>query len=431
MLMPAAAGFRLRQRPNDPQKISRDGRRWRQAFGHNSGNAARLHAFDKTLPSALRDEDLHPIQRMLAAFEMVDGLILGQIDARRFHGILSRYRLVHQEAGSMTGMARNGGEILTGDGEFHEKLRQLTRDECYSVMCLQAIIQGRTEGRGGSEKTMPHKVIRALMQDGLILTDGGMGTALQARGLSLGAIPEIWNITQPEDVAGVTAGYAAAGARLVLSNTFGANRWRLREHARHISEINQAGVLLARKGAAGKALVFASIGPSGKRSDAIAKDEMAEGFAEQIDSIAKAKPDGLVIETMTQLGEALIALDAAKRTDLPVIAAMTFGFGTTPEDAIPALIAAGADVVGANCGNGPVEFSGLCSRIKEIAGATPVWMKPNAGLPKIENGKARYDLTPQDFASHARALRDAGANFIGGCCGTTADHIRAIREKLF
>jgi methionine synthase I (cobalamin-dependent) len=268
------------------------------------------------------------------------------------------------------------------------------------------------------------------MQDGLVLTDGAMGTALQTCGLPLGAIPELWNLTQPEDVAGVTAAYVAAGARIVLSNTFGANRWRLREHGNHLSVLNQAGVLLARKGAARNAFVFAAIGPSGTRAGEVTTTELAEGFEEQVDAIAQAKPDGLVIETMTQLSEALIAVKAAKRTDLPVIASMTFGFGTSPEEAIPALIAAGADVVGANCGNGPAEFPALCVSIKNFAGATPVWMKPNAGFPKIENGKAHYDLSPQEFAKQALALRKAGADFIGGCCGTMADHIQAIKKAL-
>lgn len=286
---------------------------------------------------------------------------------------------------------------------------------------------------------MVHALIDKLRSHTPVITDGAWGTQLQARGLPIGQAPDLWNLSRPDAVVAVGSAYVAAGSRIILTNTFGGNRIRLADAggADRVNEINRAGVLLSRQAAGDDALVFASIGPSGKLLPAgeISEEELAAVFAEQVKALAAANPDGLVVETMQDLTEALIALAAAKATGLPVVVSMSFDsgpkrdrtiMGTTPEQAATALCAAGADVVGGNCGRGIEDYADLCARLKSAAGDCAVWVKPNAGLPSVKDGKAVYDTAPEDFASHLPDVLAAGANFVGGCCGTTPDFIRAL-----
>jgi methionine synthase I (cobalamin-dependent) len=170
----------------------------------------------------------------------------------------------------------------------------------------------------------------------------------------------------------------------------------------------------------------------------VGEDELQAVFAEQAAAIAAAGADGIVVETMTDPAEAKLAVAAARQTGLPVVACMCFDsgphhdrtmMGTTPEQAAEILAAAGADAVGANCGQGIEGFAEICRRMKAAAGL-PVWIKANAGLPEIEDGQAVYRQTPQQFAEFLPALIDAGASFVGGCCGTSPAFIQAVREKL-
>ena len=290
---------------------------------------------------------------------------------------------------------------------------------------------------------MSHPFIDKLVRHAPVVTDGAWGTQLQARGLQPGDVPDLWNLSNPDAVAAVAAAYVAAGSQIILTNTFGANRFRLSEAdaADKVREINAAGVALSKKAAGEDALVFASIGPSGKLlvSGDVSEDELTAAFAEQAEAIAGAGPDGIVIETMQDIQEAAIAIAAAKTTGLPVVATMVFDsgkdldrtmMGTTPEQAAEALAKAGADVIGANCGQGIAGFVAICARLKAASHGLPVWIKANAGLPTIESGKTVYATTAEDFAAHVPAVIAAGASFIGGCCGTSPDFIAKVKAAL-
>jgi 5-methyltetrahydrofolate--homocysteine methyltransferase len=290
---------------------------------------------------------------------------------------------------------------------------------------------------------MSHPVIDKLVRQAPVITDGAWGTQLQARGLQPGEAPDLWNLSNPMVVEAVAKAYVAAGSQIVLTNTFGANRFRLAEAdaADKVREINTSGVVLSKNAAGDDALVFASIGPSGKLliSGDVTEDDLVAGFAEQAEAIAAAKPDGIVIETMQDIQEAQIAIAAAKTTGLPVVASMVFDsgkdldrtiMGATPEQVAAALANAGADVVGANCGQGIAGFVAICKRLCAASHGVPVWIKANAGLPRIENGKTVYAITAAEFAAQVPAVIAAGASFIGGCCGTSPDFISKIAATL-
>lgn len=266
---------------------------------------------------------------------------------------------------------------------------------------------------------------------------------MQARGLGLGEFPDSWNLLHPERVAEVARAYVEAGSQVILTNTFGANRVRLgedREACAKLREMNTAGVRLSRDAAAGRARVFASIGPSGKLllSGEVTADDLQAAFLEQAKALAEGGADAIVVETMSDLEEAKLAVGAARATGLPVVACMVFDsgkqkdrtmMGTTPEQAAQALTEAGADVVGANCGQGIAGFVGICRRLR-AATERPIWIKPNAGLPVMVDGRAQYVTSPEEFAAQVPALIEAGASFVGGCCGTAPEFITATKSVL-
>lgn len=277
---------------------------------------------------------------------------------------------------------------------------------------------------------------------GVILTDGAWGTQLQARGLGPDELPDFWNLSHPDRVEEVARAYVEAGSEIILTNTFRANRLVVaeRDPAADIAALNRAGVEISRRAAQGKARVFASMGPSGKLllTGAVTEDQLRAAFAEQAQALAEAGADGIVIETMSDLAEAAIAVAAAKATGLTVVACMVFDsgknkdrtmMGATPEQAAEALAAAGADVIGANCGSGIAGYVPICRRLR-AATRLPVWIKPNAGLPELTGGQVVYRTTPEEFARHIPDLVEAGASYIGGCCGTTPEFIRAARRVL-
>jgi 5-methyltetrahydrofolate--homocysteine methyltransferase len=285
--------------------------------------------------------------------------------------------------------------------------------------------------------------IQSAIAHGPVLTDGAWGTQLQARGLAPGEVPDLWNLAHPDRVAAVARAYVEAGSQIILTNTFGANRLRLADsgNAERVREINEAGARISRTAADKRALVFASIGPSGKMlmNGDVTEDELRAAFTEQAQALAQGGADGLVVETMQDLAEARIATAAAKATGLPVVACMVFDsgkdkdrtmMGNTPEQAATGLLEAGADVVGANCGQGIAGFVNICARLKAAANGHPVWIKANAGLPQMRDGKSVYTTTPAEFVGHAPAVLAAGASFIGGCCGTSPEFIRALHQLL-
>jgi methionine synthase I (cobalamin-dependent) len=278
--------------------------------------------------------------------------------------------------------------------------------------------------------------LREWLKNGLLITDGAWGTELQARGLPSGVTPDSWNLTQPDRVESVARAYAEAGSQVVLTNTFRANAVAMHGSSEaDLDAINRAGVALSRR-AAGQALVFASIGPTGKilLSGEISAEQASAAFAAQAASLAAAGADALLIETMSDMEEARLAVTAAKSTGLPVLASFAFDsgknkdrtmMGATPEAVAAAMVEAGADAVGANCGVGVEQAVPICRRLR-AACDLPLWIKPNAGLPTIEGRSLRYNTSAEFFASHYAALRDAGAAFLGGCCGSTPDFIRAL-----
>ena len=278
--------------------------------------------------------------------------------------------------------------------------------------------------------------LREWLANGLLITDGAWGTQLQARGLPPGANPDTWNLTHPEEVEAVARAYAVAGSQVILTNTFRANAVAMKGVAEaDLDAINRAGVALSRQ-AAGPALVFASIGPTGKMllSGEMSSEEATAAFAAQSQSLAAAGADALLIETMSDIAEARLAVQAARLTGLPVIVSFAFDsgknkdrtmMGATPEAVAVAMAEAGADAVGANCGVGVELAVPICQRLR-AACDLPLWIKPNAGLPTLEGSGLRYGTTAEFFASHYTALRDAGAAFLGGCCGSTPEFIRAL-----
>ncbi len=285
------------------------------------------------------------------------------------------------------------------------------------------------------------KLINELLSDAPVLTDGAWGTEMQSRGLQAGDCPDNWNLSHPDRVEEVARAYVKAGSRIILTNTFGANRIMLARHelAGKVQEINRAGVEISRRAAGGRARVFASMGPCGKLlfAEEVSEQEVARAFEEQVRALADTGADAIVVETMSELAEARLAVEAAGATGLPVVACMTFDsgrdhdrtmMGTTPEEAASVLTAAGADVVGANCGQGAEGYVLICKRLRTMTDL-PIWIKPNAGLPEVSDGKLHYSETPQSFAGHAQTLVEAGANFIGGCCGTTPEFIRELVKR--
>ncbi len=275
-----------------------------------------------------------------------------------------------------------------------------------------------------------------------VIIDGAWGTQIQRRGLEAGDCPDAWNLTHPSEVEQVARSYVEAGSRIILTNTFGASRIMLERHGleRMAREINRAGAAISRKAAADKAYVFGSIGPSGRllMMGETTEEELSTAFTEQAMALAEGGAHGIVVETMSDLTEAKLAVVAARKTGLPVVASMVYDsgkeydrtmMGTTPEQAAQELAEAGADVIGANCGLGIEYFSVVCKRLL-AATSLPVWIKPNAGLPEVIEGKVVYHTTPEQFAAHAVNIRDGGAQFIGGCCGTNPEFIRALVQSL-
>ncbi len=279
------------------------------------------------------------------------------------------------------------------------------------------------------------------LQGGPLLSDGAWGTELIARGLEPGTCPDVWNLSNPDAVAGVARAYVEAGSRVILTNTFRANPVSLpAEFAERAAEINAAGVRISKSAAAGRALVFASIGPTGKMvmADEISESDVKAAYDIQTCALADAGADALLIETQSDPMEAEIILRSAKATGLPVIVSFTFDTGKahdrtltgdTPERIALRMEQAGADAIGANCGSGIEHFVLLCRRMRQSC-KLPLWMKPNAGLPVIEAGKLHYQQSANEFAAHLPQLLLAGASFVGGCCGTSPAFVAALKEQF-
>ena len=283
--------------------------------------------------------------------------------------------------------------------------------------------------------------LRTMLAQGPLLADGGTGTALLSGDPPPSGCLERWNIEDPARVEAVHRAFVEAGARLVITNTFGANRYRLTSHGlgASVTSLNAAGVELARR--AGAELVGGSIGPIGIRLAPYGRlrlDDARDAYREQAEALAGAGADLLVIETQTDLRELEQALAAVRvaAPDIAVVASATFTrddrtpLGSTPQQIAVRLAELGADVVGVNCGEGPAQVLRIVRAMVQAAPGTPVAARANAGGPSRVGGRVIYPATPAYVAEHAVAAVDAGASIVGGCCGTGPAHTAAIVAAL-
>jgi 5-methyltetrahydrofolate--homocysteine methyltransferase len=293
---------------------------------------------------------------------------------------------------------------------------------------------------------MSGRLRSALAGRGVLLADGAMGTSLFAQGLVTGDNPELWNVAHPERVEAVHAGFVAAGADIVLSNSFGGNRYRLKLHGHEhrVRELNLAAARLARRVAdeAGRAvLVAGSIGPTGEILAPLGPLDPAaaeEAFAEQAAALAEGGADVLWVETMSAAEELQAAIRGAARAGLEVVATMSFDtggrtmMGLTPADAVrlAARLATPPVAFGANCGVGPGQLVASILEMRGTGAALPLVAKGNCGIPEYRDGHIHYSGDAATMARYAELARDAGASVIGGCCGTTAAHLAAMRRAL-
>jgi homocysteine S-methyltransferase len=290
------------------------------------------------------------------------------------------------------------------------------------------------------------KFLDALQKGALpLLADGAMGTVLHERGVGFARSFDELNLTEPELVKQVHRDYLKAGAQIIMTNTFGANRFRLREHGLdgQVEEINKAGVELARaavQSAGATAWVAGDVGPLGVRLAPFGRvqaEEALAAFEEQIRGLLAGKPDLILIETMTDVYEIREAIAAAKSlTDLPVLASMTFTrddrtlLGDTPTKVAKKVHEAGADIIGINCSGGPAQLLRILKQMREAVPNAKFSVMPNAGWPEQAAGRIMYPAGPEYFGQYVQAFSRAGACLIGGCCGTTPAHIAAMRGAL-
>lgn len=275
----------------------------------------------------------------------------------------------------------------------------------------------------------------------VLILDGAMGTMLQERGLKPGGCPEEMNVTAPDVVEGVHREYAEAGANVIVTNTFGGSRAKLVHYGLEdrVGELNAAGVEIARRAVSSDGYVAGSIGPTGRFLEPVGDagfDEMVEIFGEQVKAFAKAGADLISLETFLDIRELRAAVVACREySDLPVMALMTFEdggrtvLGTPPEAAAVTLDALQVDVLGSNCGLG---IDGICSILEKMRSVTdrPLIAQANAGLPILQDGETIFPATPEEMTSYHDRLIKLGVRVIGGCCGTTPSHIRAMQEAL-
>lgn len=283
----------------------------------------------------------------------------------------------------------------------------------------------------------------ALHADAIMVADGAMGTMLQEAGLPPGTPPEGWLLENTKAVLDIHRAYIDAGADLILTCTFGATRPRLKRSGLEdrLEEINRRAVAIAREAAGDDVFVAGDIGPMGEFLAPLGEvtyQEAVDIFAEQADALAQAGVDVLYIETMTALEEVQAAVEGALRAakGTPVTATLSFdshgrtNMGVRPEEAAQALLELGADAVGANCGATLDMTLGAVKKMHEIAPRMPLIAKPNAGKPRIVEDEVVYDATPEDMAHYAREFVALGARIVGGCCGSTPEHIGAIARAV-
>lgn len=279
----------------------------------------------------------------------------------------------------------------------------------------------------------------------VLVSDGAWGTFLFELGLENGDCPEIWNVTRRNDVLKVAKSYIDAGSDMILTNSFGGHPIKLDHYGFKDStfEINKAAAEISREAAGEDKFVLGSMGPTGVvlMMGEVPEEEVYEGFCLQAKALAAGGADAILVETMMELQEGVLAIKAAKAsTDLEVISTFFFDktvhgyyrtmMGVSPEQMVQAVKEAGADIIGANCGVGMDQMIEVVQAIREEDSTTPILVHTNAGMPVIKDGKTVYPESPEEMAGKVKKLVECGANVIGGCCGTTPDHIRAFIKAI-
>ncbi|MBW8323904.1 MAG: homocysteine S-methyltransferase family protein [Prolixibacteraceae bacterium] len=289
------------------------------------------------------------------------------------------------------------------------------------------------------------KIIHEIQKGRVLVSDGAWGTFLQKKGLLPGECPEQWNVTRSEDIFDIAKSYIRAGADMIETNSFGGNYFKLKGYGleNQVYELNKAAAAISRRAAGSDHFVLGSVGPTGKllMMEEVTEAELYEAFKAQSFALEAGGADAIVIETMTDLEEARIAVKAAKEnTACEVICTMTFDkilsgeyrtmMGISPAEMTETLVEAGATIIGANCGNGIADMIGIVKEIRQVNAQIPILIHANAGMPQYCDGETTFPESPADMASRVKEIIEAGANIIGGCCGTTPDHICEVHHVV-
>jgi 5-methyltetrahydrofolate--homocysteine methyltransferase len=288
-------------------------------------------------------------------------------------------------------------------------------------------------------------ILKSLENGKVLISDGAWGTFLHKLGLEVGECPEIWNLTHRDEVFSIAKSYIDAGADMILTNSFGAHPVRLEHYGLQDKafELNESAAAISREAAGEDHFVLGSIGPSGAIlvMEEVSEQTVYDGFRIQVEGLAKGGADAVCVETMSAIDEACLAVRAAKEfTDLEVVCTFTYNktvhgyyrtmMGVSPGEMVNAVKEAGADIIGANCGIGFEEMVEIVEAIRLVDKTTPVLIHANAGIPVIRAGKTVFPETVEMMRSKVKDLINAGANIIGGCCGTTPEYIRAFVNEI-